>query len=171
MCITTAPGTAENARNRTRARKYFPASSPTCYKLRTRYDQIEARLGTMYIDNLDGRITQEFFDKQAATLRRDQDGLLCKIQSIQKAALAPVDHAIDMLRLTSRASELLLQQPASEQRRLLETVVEKAVWKDGALQTALFEPFEILRHSNQESYRKEKEKVGSGREMGIWLLR
>jgi hypothetical protein len=31
---------------------------------------------------------------------------------------------------------------------LLKTVVEKASWKDGVLQAALFEPFEILRHSN-----------------------
>ena len=102
----------------------------------------------MYMDKLDGRITHEFFDKQAATLRREQDGLLYKIQGIQKAALAPVDHAIDMLRLTSRASDLFLQQPAGEQLQLLQTVVEKAAWKDGALQTALFEPFETLRHSN-----------------------
>ena len=58
---------------------------------------------------------------------------------------------------------------AAEQRRLLQTVVEKAAWKGGALQTARFEPFEILRHSNQESYRKKKKKAGSGREMGIWL--
>jgi hypothetical protein len=76
-----------------------------------------------------------------------------------------------MLRLTSRASELFLQQPASEQRRLLQTVVEKAAWKDGALQTALFEPFEILRRSNQKSSRKEKEKAGAGRELKIWLPR
>ena len=95
--------------------------------------------------------------------------MLRKIQDIQKATPAPVDQAIDMLRLTSRASEMFLQQSAAEQRRLLQTVVEKATWKDGALQTALFEPFQILRHSNQESYRKEKEKAGSGRDLGIWL--
>ena len=77
----------------------------------------------MYMDKLDDRITQEFFDKQAATLRREQKAVLCKIQEIQKAALAPVDHAIDMLRLTSRASNLFLQQSASEQQRLLQTVV------------------------------------------------
>jgi hypothetical protein len=76
-----------------------------------------------------------------------------------------------MLRLTSRASELFLQQNGGEQRRLLQSVVEKAAWKDGALQTNLFEPFEILRHSNRESYRKEKEKAGSGRDLEIWLLR
>src|SRR6266513_2233383 len=94
-----------------------------------------------------------------------------KVQDIQKAAPAPIDHAIDMLRLTSRASELFLQQPAAEQRRLLQAVVEQAAWQDGALRTTLFEPFEILRHSNQESYRKEKENGGSGRDLGIWLLR
>ena len=93
--------------------------------------------------------------------------LLRKIQGIQKATPAPVDQAIDMLRLTSRASELFLQQPASEQRRLLQTVVEKAAWKDGTMQTTLFEPFEILRHSNQECYRKEKEKT----ELEVWLPR
>jgi hypothetical protein len=74
-----------------------------------------------------------------------------------------------MLRLTSRSSELFLQQPAAEQRRLLQVVVEKAAWLDGTLRTTLFEPFEILRHSNQESSRKEKENGGSGRDLGIWL--
>jgi hypothetical protein len=118
-----------------------------------------------------GRITQEFFDKHAATLHREQDALLRKSQDIQKATPAPVDQAFDMLRLTSRASELFLQQPAAEQRRLLRTVVEKAAWKDGTLQTSLFKPFEILRHSNHESSRKEKENEGSGRDLEIWLLR
>jgi hypothetical protein len=44
-------------------------------------------------------------------------------------------------------------------------VVEKATWKDGALRTAVFEPFEILRHSNQESYRKERRRLG---QEAIW---
>ena len=111
------------------------------------------------------------FDKQAAALRREQDGLLRKIQDIEKATPAPVDQAIDMLRLTSRASELFLQQSALEQRRFLQTVVAKAAWKEGALHTSLFEPFEILRHSNQESSRNEKENAGSRPALGIWLLR
>jgi site-specific DNA recombinase len=140
-------------------------------KLQARHDQIEARLRIMYMDKLDGRITQEFFDKEARSMHREQESLLRKIQDIRKATPVPVDQAIDMLRLTSRASELFLQQPAAEQRRLLKMVVQKAAWKEGTLQTALFEPFEILRHSNQESYRKEKEKAGSGHDFEIWLLR
>jgi site-specific DNA recombinase len=137
----------------------------------TRCDQIQARIETMYLDKLDGRITREFFDKHSAIWHREQDGLQRKIHDIRKATPAPIDQAVDMLRLTSRASELFLQQPAAEQRRLLQVVVDKSAWQDGALRTTLFEPFEILRHSNQESYRKEKENCGSGRDLEIWLLR
>jgi hypothetical protein len=75
-----------------------------------------------------------------------------------------------MMGLMSRASELFLEQPAAEKRRLLQVVIEKAAWKGGQLQTALFEPFEILRRSNQESSREEKENAGSGCVSEIWLL-
>jgi site-specific DNA recombinase len=136
------------------------ARAETVKKLQARHGQIEVRIQIMYMDKLDGRITQGFFDKQAAMLRTEQDGLLRKIQDIRKATPAPVDRAIEMLRLTSRASELFLEQPAAEQRRLLGTVWKRRRGKGGALQTALFEPFEILRHSNRESYRKERTKLG-----------
>jgi hypothetical protein len=76
-----------------------------------------------------------------------------------------------MMGLMSRASELFLEQPAAEKRRLLQVVIEKAAWKGGQLQTALFEPFEILRRSNRESSRKEKENTGSGRVSEIWLAK
>ena len=93
----------------------------------------------MYIDKLDGRITQEFFDKHSATLRLEQGAVLRKIQEVQKAVPARMDRAIDVLQLMSRASELFLQQPATEQRRLLSVVIQDASWKDQALRTTLFE--------------------------------
>jgi DNA invertase Pin-like site-specific DNA recombinase len=145
------------------------AHEQTIKRLQARCEQIEARIETMYLDKLDVRITQEFFDKQSTMWRADRDADLRKIQDIQKAAPVPVDQAIDIISLASRASELFLEQPAAEQRRLLQVVVEKAAWKDGTLRTTLFEPFEILRHSNRESSRKENDNAGSGRDLGIWL--
>lgn len=138
-------------------------------RLRARHQQLDARIETMYTDKLDGRITQELFDKRSADCRREQQGILAKIQDIERAAPVPVDEAIDMMAFMSRASELFLKQPASEKRRLLQVVIEKAAWKDSQLQTTLFEPFEILRHSNQESCRKENENSGSGCDSKIWL--
>ena len=147
------------------------AREQTIKRLRAEHDRLNTRIETMYMDKLDGRITAEFFDQRSAAWREEQAGLLRKIQDVQKATPAPIDQAIDIMQLTSRACELFTQQPPAEQRRLLQVVVEKAAWQGGRLRTTLFEPFEILRHSNQESYRKEKEIAGSGREMGIWLPR
>jgi hypothetical protein len=42
------------------------ARAQAIQKLQARYEQIQARIETMYRDKLDGRITQEFFDKQSA---------------------------------------------------------------------------------------------------------
>ena len=138
-------------------------------RLRARHDGLKGRIDTMYLDKLDGRITQEFFDERAAEWRREQDTILRKIQEAQQTAPAPVDQAIDLLGLTSKACQSFMQQPAEEQRRLLRGLIKNAGWQDGTLRTTLFEPFEILRRSNQESYRKETEIAGSGQDLEIWL--
>ena len=152
-------------------RTEYAAREQSIKHSQARYEQIQARIETMYVDKLDGRITQEFFDKQAGLFRVEQDALLRRIKDIQIATPAPVEKAIDIMGLISRASDLFVEQPAAEQRRLLQVVVEKAAWKDGVLRTNLFEPFEILRHSNRESYRKENENAGSGRDLEVWLPR
>jgi len=147
------------------------ARAQTIKRLQGDYERINTRIETMYLDKLDGRITGEFHDQRSAAWRDEQNALLRRIQDIQKATPAPVDEAINLMELTSRACELFTHQPAAEQRRLLQVVVEKSTWQDGRMRTTLFEPFEILRHSNQESSRKEREIAGSGKDSEIWLLR
>ena len=42
------------------------AREQTIKRLQAQHDQIESRIETMYMDKLDGRITQEFFDRNSA---------------------------------------------------------------------------------------------------------
>jgi hypothetical protein len=93
-------------------------------RLRARYQQLEARIETMYTDKLVGGITQELFDRRSADCRREQEGMIAKIRDIELTAPAAVDQAIYMMGLMSRASELFLEQPAVEKRRLLQVVVD-----------------------------------------------
>ncbi len=147
------------------------AREQTIKRLQARHQQVQSRIETMYIDKLEGRITTEFFDQKAEAWRREQESILRQVQEIQKTAAAPVEQAIDALQLTSKACALFEQQTATEQRRLLGLIVKEAAWQGGELRTTLFEPFEILRRSNQESATKEREISGSGQEIEIWLLR
>ncbi len=147
------------------------AREKTVERLRAQSDQIKKRIETMYMDKLDGRIGVQEYDEYATQWKREQEGIQRKIQDIQRAAPAPIDQAVNMLRLTSRACQLFMRQPALEQRRLLQTLIKDAAWKGGELRATLFEPFDVLRHSNSESLRKEKEKGGSMTDIEIWLLR
>ena len=138
-------------------------------KLQAQHARLESRIEVMYLDKLDGRITEEFFNRQVADTREKQDALQRKVREIQTASPAPIDETIDILQLTSRASALFLSQPPAEQRRLLQIVLDKATWQDGTLCVTLFEPFNILRHSNRESDRSERENGGSGGDLQFWL--
>ena len=93
------------------------ARMQTVQKLQTRYDQIQTRIETMYLDKLDGRIRQEFFDKHSTTWRGEQDGLWRKIQDIQKTTPAPVDQAVDMLRLPTSGPAVDFGAPSHGMQR------------------------------------------------------
>ena len=43
----------------------------------------------MYLDKLDGRISQDFVDRQAQTLRQEQEWLSRKTEDVEKASPAP----------------------------------------------------------------------------------
>ena len=145
------------------------ARQQSVLRLQAQHARIESRIRAMYLDKLDGIVAQDFYDQKTAEWRKEQQDLQRKIRDIQRAAPAPIDQAVDVIRVTSRASELFLEQTFSEQRRLLQLMIESATWRDGALRTTLFEPFEILRHSNHESRRKENENCGAGRDLEVWL--
>jgi site-specific DNA recombinase len=138
-------------------------------RLKSRHEQLAARIDMMYTDKLDGRITPESFDQRAAAARAEQEGIQRKILDLQKSAPAPVEEAIDIMGSISQAAGLFLEQTGAEQRRLLQVIMERAAWKGNMLETTLFEPFEIMRHSNRESRRKENKISGSGRDMEVWL--
>ena len=140
-------------------------------RLRADHERLNARIESMYLDKLDNRISADFYDQRSAAWRREQETILRKINDIQNSAPAPIEAAVDTLRLTSRACELFEQQNPSEQRQFLQLLIKEAAWKDRKLETSLFEPFEILRRSNRESNRKESEISGAGCDSEIWLLR
>jgi len=147
------------------------ARERTVKRLWADHDRLRLRIENMYADKLDGRITGEFFEQCSAAWRAEQEAIIRRINDVRSSAPAPVETAVDALRLTSRACELFEQQTLSEQRRLLQLLIKNASWQQGRLRTTLFEPFEILRHSNLESSRKEKELTGAGRDFEIWLPR
>jgi hypothetical protein len=131
--------------------------------------KFRARIDMLYTDRLDGRITLSFYDAKAGEFRAQQQAILRQIEQIQATAPVPVEGALDLMRLTSKAATLFCQQNGHEQRRLLRTLMKSAAWQGGELRLEFEEPFEILRGSNRANRTKDMQIPGSGRDSEIWL--
>ena len=84
-------------------------------------------------------------------------------------APAPVDAAINVMELTSRAGELFLVQPVEEKQAFLHLVLKSASWANGELQTEFENPFEALRRSNRLNQTQQKEIEMKVTDKEIWL--
>ncbi len=132
-------------------------------------DRLQTRLDHLYDDRLDRTITKDTYEQKAHTIRDQQASTQAKITALTYNAPAPLTSAIDALRLTSTACQTFLDQEPTEQRRLLHQLVKNATWKDGRLRTTLLEPFELLRHSNQQTDNGTSGIGGPQQEIAIWL--
>ncbi len=133
--------------------------------------RLQTRIETMYLDKLDGKITAEFFEEKAGDWREQQQHLRQSIEAMETTPLAPIEEAVDLVTLTSQSCHLFLAQAATEQRRLLTTILERATWKNGRLAVVLLEPFEQLRRSNQVTINEISSLGSSVSDPKIWLLR
>ena len=132
------------------------------------WDRLQGRLDAMYEDKLDGRITSEQFDRKAKETRSKQQALRAKISQHQSTAV-DLRAGFNMMKLTSIACREFERQNAREQRKLLELVVNGAMWKDGRLELTLHEPFQTLARSNSASATKDGTKGTSEPKLSEWL--
>ena len=131
-------------------------------------ERLQARADVLYDDRLDGRIDTATFDRKAGAIREQQEHVRQKIRTAEAVKLPPAGEAVDLMRLTSRAADLFVEQVGAEQRKLLHIVLKEACWKGGELRMSLREPFEQLRLSNSGSDRNPKDFDPSGSNFDNW---
>ena len=83
----------------------------------------------MYLDKLDGRITAEFFDTQAAECRAQQERIRrLHIERHKAASDEYLDSGVRLLELARRAPDLFRRSTPAEKRVLLGYVLSKATY-------------------------------------------
>ncbi|MDY6893772.1 MAG: recombinase family protein [Chloroflexota bacterium] len=137
--------------------------------LQIEYMKLQDRIDAMYIDKLDGRIDNTFFDHKAAEWRANQDRMLRDIEQHQKANQTYIDEGIRILELARSASALFEKQEPCEKRRLLNFVLSNCSWKDGRLEATYRQPFDIIAKSAVIQKEKATAGVASGAVFEKWL--
>lgn len=113
-------------------------------RLRADYDRLQRRIDAMYVDKLDGKVGDRFFDQKSAEWREEQQAIKRALEGHERANQSYMEDGVRLLELASRASKLFQQQPASEKRRVLDFVLSNCTWKDGELTPVFRQPFDII---------------------------
>ena len=116
----------------------------TLRRLQAEYKKLEGRINAMYVDKLDGKITDDFFMKKSAEWREEQNRIKERIDQLQAASKNYIAEGVGLLELAQTAHRLFVKQAPSEKRRLLNFLVSNCVWKDGELTVTYKQPFDML---------------------------
>ena len=116
----------------------------TLSRLQAEYKKLEGRINAMYVDKLDGKITDDFFMEKSAEWREEQNRIKERIDQLQAASENYLAEGVGLLELAQNAHRLFVKQAPSEKRRLLNFLVSNCVWKDGELTVTYKQPFDML---------------------------
>lgn len=123
--------------------------------LQDHYQRLQNRPDAMYVDKLDGAISQSFFEEKSVHWRKEQDEILRRIEKHQGANQTYLEEGCRILELSQHAVILYEKQNSHEKRRLLNFVLSNSIWKDGKLIPNYRKPFDLLAVTNLE-YQKQK---------------
>lgn len=92
------------------------------HRCQVEYKRLEDPLRAMYLDKLDGRIDNAFYDRMSAQWRTEQTRLLREIERHGSAEESYMEVGIRLLELARNASRLFAKPPAPEKNRILNLV-------------------------------------------------
>ncbi len=139
-------------------------------RLQGEYNRLQNRIGQMYVDKLDGRITQQFFDERHAEWRGEQERIEQSMAEYREADQCYLEEGIELLELARTSHVLFEKQPPSEKRRLLDFVLSNSTWKDGELSVTYRQPFDMLAVTTSASNEKKVAGGDSDDLRQVWLL-
>jgi site-specific DNA recombinase len=124
-------------------------------RFQDKYKTLQRRIDAMYIDKLDGKITQDFYDLKSSGWREEQTAVLEKIERHQGANKAYIGEGVKLLELAQRAVTLYKKQDMLKKRRIINFVCSNSIWKGGKVHPNYRQPFDMIAENNT-SWEKEK---------------
>ena len=113
-------------------------------RLSREYSILQNRIDKIYVDKLDDKISEEFYQKCLDQWRGEQDQILERIKAHQNANVNYFEKGLNIFELANKAYSLYLQQTAEEKRQLLNFILLNCTLIKGTLYPTYRKPFDIL---------------------------
>ena len=117
------------------------------------YNKLQKRIEESYKDKLDGRITQDMYDKFYEESRRDQNIYKQKLDNLQLADEEYYLTASYLLELASKAYELFKSSELDEKRELIQMALQNLYMKGEKVEYDVQKPFnKILEYASRSKW-------------------
>ena len=120
--------------------------------LRNRLAQVRSRIEQAYLDKLDGKITEAFWEAKSTEWNREEQQILMAVQGLEQQSPERILDSMRILELANKAYFLYLKQPPTEKAKLLRIVLSNC--KVGATNAypTYRKPFDLIfqRAKNEE---------------------
>jgi len=113
-------------------------------RLRHRLTTVRCRLDKAYVDKLDGRITNEFWDTKSAEWHDEEQRLLASIADLDRAEPGRLLNSVRILELANKAHFLYLRQNSAEKAKLLKIVLSNCAIDAVNIYPTYRKPFDLI---------------------------
>lgn len=105
---------------------------------------LQSRLDAMYVDKLEGRINNAYYDGMSGRWRAEQDRVNESIARHRSADRSYVDQGVWMWETAGLAAETFRSAATDERRELASVLIKHATWGEGRLVVTLKPPFDVI---------------------------
>ena len=110
---------------------------------------VQHRIDQAYLDKLDGKINEEFWQRQTNLWLLDKEALAMKLASYQKTDSSYLENATLILELAKKASLLFKRAKYEQKRKLAATLFSNCVLRDRNLDLKLRSPYDLILESSK----------------------
>jgi site-specific DNA recombinase len=113
-------------------------------KLKARSNKLRSFVDKAYIDKLEGRISDEYWETKSSEWQSELSEIGIRISELENDVPANFDLGQKAIELAYRAYPLYVKQNPKEQRRLLDTLLSNCTIYNGTLCPTYKKPFDIF---------------------------
>lgn len=138
-----APTVTESDKTETGARQQ------ALKQLKAERDRLQARIETMYMDRLDGRISAAFFDEKSREWREQQKQIEAGMKQLETTQLRSATEVLQTIRFVSEACSSFGDSQPQQQRALVAALMQQATWKAGKFESSWKSPWRLIRNGGR----------------------
>ena len=113
-------------------------------RLRTRLAQVRRRIEQAYLDKLDGKITEAFWEAKSSEWNQEEQQILMALEGLERQSPERLLDGVRILELANKAYFLYLKKPPAEKEKLLRIVLSNCKIDAASVDPTYRTPFDMI---------------------------